>query len=114
VDGKTTSIDLSRDETYAWPYQRGVYRFSGTARRDVSLSGRVNIYVEAKGEESTEINANTKYVVSVLESFYNNNGQSLNQIKTETTFQTGTTGSMYNIVCRGTGELEEKILALVE
>jgi hypothetical protein len=38
----------------------------------------------------------------------------LNQIKTETTFQTGTTGSMYNIVCRGTGELEGKILALVE
>jgi len=114
VDGKTTAIDLSQDQTYPWPYRQGVYTFAGKARRDVSLSGRVNIYLEKKGDSSTEINVNAKYVVSAVEQFFSNTGVALNRVKNDTTFQTGTTGSMQNIVCRSTGQLEKQILSFVE
>lgn len=112
IGGKTSQINLSRDQTYPWPYQQSIYTLEGTVFRDVSLSGRVNIYIEQASSSTTEVNANTKYVVETVESFSNNLGQSLNQLRNSVTFQTNTVGLLQNIRCRSTGKLEEIILEL--
>lgn len=114
IGNESRTIDAAKDAQFPWTYHQGIYTFVGSDHRDVSLNGRVNIYLEEHGENATEIDANTKYVVNATEQFYGNGGQPLNQITTNTTFQTGTSGSMQNIVCRSNGRLEQRILAFVK
>ena len=80
-----------------------------------SLEGRVNLILEDQGK-STKVTANTKYIVSRdVKMFIPMDGRNGHEVQTAN-FSTTTDGTLQPgvAVCRATGDLEGKILDLVQ
>lgn len=87
--------------------------------RMMDLEGRVNIIVEEKAPKSTQITANTRYVLTKKGTISDIQGRSL-QFSDTINFNTNGSASFPNpgsteqTTCRPTGKLERSILNLVQ
>ena len=113
VNRDVNVVDMSKENSFPWAYQDGIYTFVGRVENNPSVSGRVNIYMAESGNGQTSINVNARYVVTLIQTAFNNVGARINRNESTTTFETGSSGSFDNVVCTNTGELENRILSLV-
>lgn len=125
--GMVTSYvkNLAGERTYVFPGARARQQYETMTdtlykiNRELSLEGRMNIIVSDIDGKSTNVSANTKYIVTRKAQIYNPQGIMVGNLNDTINFNTGGVASFpgtaqQTTTCQPTGQFEQDVIALAK